>query len=168
MRTAGTRLARLIGTPPINPVLFAIGKAAVAVAWALPIIQFFGVPIRRSDAWLLPLVAALVVAGLMVMALASRSLGSSLRVGLPTDATALKTSGIYRFTRHPIYIALFLLSLASCLYCPHPVVIVCAVLGAVVHHRIALGEESFLEKRFGSAWLDHKARVPRYLGLRRR
>ena len=39
----------------------------------------------------------------------------------------------------------------------------CLLVTAIVHHRIVLAEERFLERRFGRAWLDYRARVRRYL-----
>jgi protein-S-isoprenylcysteine O-methyltransferase Ste14 len=162
------RLLSILGTPPINPVLFVIAKLALVSVVAIPAIQWLGPPIHKPVPGLLPLAAVLVVLALLLFGVASRDLGQSLKVGLPTEDTALKTSGLYRFSRNPIYLAMFLFCLASCLYCPHPAVLVSAVVAVILHHRIALAEEAFLEQRFGEAWRSYKAQVPRYLGLRRR
>lgn len=163
MRTS--RLAWLIGIPTVHPVLFLLAKLAVGVAWVLPLVQLAGVEIRAPVPGMAPAAAALALAGTALLLLASRHLGDSLRMGLSTDDTQLRTGGIYRFSRHPIYLSLFLLFAAACLYCPHPVVLACAVYGVAIHHRIALAEERFLEQRFGDAWRAHRARVPRYFGL---
>jgi protein-S-isoprenylcysteine O-methyltransferase Ste14 len=160
-------LSRVLGTPPINPVLFVASKVAMVVAWGTAFLDVVG--LRVVSSWQAPPALAVLAGGMAAAAivffvLASRSLGRALRVGLPTGPTELTTSGVYRFSRHPIYLAVFLLSGAACIICPHPLVIVSALVAVVLHHRIALAEESFLEKRFGQAWLAHKARVPRYAG----
>jgi protein-S-isoprenylcysteine O-methyltransferase Ste14 len=156
-----------LGTPPINPALFFIAKVALVVIVFAPVAQLAGVPVARPVPGLLPLAALAALSALVLFAFASRALGRSLRMGLPAGDTELKTSGVYRISRHPIYVAMFLVALAASLCCPHPVVLVSSVLVVVLHHRIALAEEAFLERRFGRAWLAHKARVPRYLGLPR-
>ncbi|MDD5543011.1 MAG: isoprenylcysteine carboxylmethyltransferase family protein [Acidobacteriia bacterium] len=156
---------KLLGTPPINPTMFVIGKVAIFIAWLLPFLQLSGRTIQRTTPGLIPVAAALVVAGVLVWVLAFRALGSSARVGLPTEPTALKTGGIYRFSRNPIYIGMFLFTLAACLYCPYVVVISSSIIGILIHHKIALGEESFLEQRFGEEWRKYKARTPRYIGF---
>lgn len=154
----------LLGTPPIHPMLFLLAKVAIFGAVVPPLVQLAGFRLRApvpGGRWIAA-VLAVVAAALLV--LGSRALGASLRVGLPKEATELKTGGIYRFSRHPLYVALFFAALAGCLYCPHPLVLVSAVLTILLHHRIALAEERFLEQRFGDAWRRHRARVPRYFG----
>jgi len=162
MGTGESRIARLIGIAPINAVLFVLGKAAAALASALALLQLLGVPIRPPLVRVVPLVLA--AAGLLVIAVAGRALGAALRVGLPGEPTALMTSGPYRFSRNPIYLGGHLLLLGCCLYCPHPVVIVGAALGSLIHHRIVLAEERFLDARFGDAWRTYRAGTPRYIG----
>jgi protein-S-isoprenylcysteine O-methyltransferase Ste14 len=122
-------------------------------------------PWWRPPAVVTGVALALVAVSLLLFVVASRSLGPALRVGLPTDDTELATSGIYRFSRHPIYLAIFLMSLAACLLVPHPVVIGAGLVASLLHHRIATAEEAFLDERFGQAWRTYRARVPRYLGF---
>jgi protein-S-isoprenylcysteine O-methyltransferase Ste14 len=169
MSSRGT-FSSIIGTSPVHPFLFALAKVAMLVAWGTPLLHLFGY--APLPWWRVPLVLrvfaiGLVASSLLLFALAGRSLGPALRVGLPREETKLATSGLYRVSRHPIYLALFLMSLAACLIYPHPVVIVTALVAVLLHHRIALAEEAFLEKRFGASWLAYKAAVPRYFGVRR-
>ncbi len=158
----------ILGRPPINPILFTIGKLAIFIAWVLPLIQLIGIPIQRTASGLIPFTIGLVAVGLLVWVLAFRALGSSTRVGLPTEPTILKTTGIYRYSRHPIYVGMFLFTLAACLYCPYVVVITSSILGTLIHHKIAIAEESFLGQQFGAQWLSYKARTPRYIGFHHR
>ncbi|ACB76966.1 methyltransferase family protein [Opitutus terrae] len=154
----------LLGTPPIHPVLFLLAKAAIFGAIVPPLMQLAGFRLRAPVPGGRMVALGLAMAAVMLLILGARALGASLRVGLPKEATELKTGGIYRLSRHPLYVALFLAAAAGCLYCPHPVVLISAALTVLLHHRIALAEERFLEQRFGDAWREHRARVPRYLG----
>ena len=162
------RLRRLLGRPPIHPALFVLAKLALAVVLGVPLLELAGVLVRRPLDGLAPLGWALYVAAVALAVLAGRRLGGALKAGLPEEPTELATTGVYRYSRHPIYLAMFLAALAAILCCPHPVVVVAAVSVVVLHHRIALAEEAFLARRFGGAWQAHRARVPRYLGRPRR
>lgn len=80
----------------------------------------------------------------------------------PTNA--LVTVGIYRLSRNPIYIGLvtlyFGLSLMlTSVWC----LILLPVLVGVLQKTVIEREEAFLEAKFGSAYTDYKASVPRWL-----
>jgi len=157
---------RLLGKPTIHPVAFALGKLSMALCYGLALVQLAGIRVwARAPVALERVALGLAVVGVALLIVSSAWLGSALRVGLPRTETTLRTTGVYAWSRNPIYLSLLLLYLAACLYAPHPLVIGCALVSAVVHHRIALAEERFLEKRFGTAWRVYRARVPRYFGV---
>jgi protein-S-isoprenylcysteine O-methyltransferase Ste14 len=159
-----SRVAHWIGRSPIHPILFVAAKAGFAICYGFLALYPFGV--RFSTVPLpgvKPLAHVLLVVSLAFLALSFKDLGTSARVGLPKDPTRLKTTGLYRFTRNPMYLALFAGCLASCLYVPHPLNIASAAVTIVLHDRIVRSEERFLEGRFGDAWRAYRARVRRYL-----
>ncbi len=90
-------------------------------------------------------------------------LGSSFRVGCAKEKTVLRTGGIFRFSRNPIYLGLNTTFLASALYTLNPVVILVGVGLAVVHHRIILAEEECLRRMFGQEYEEYCGRVGRYI-----
>jgi protein-S-isoprenylcysteine O-methyltransferase Ste14 len=79
------------------------------------------------------------------------------------ESTALITNGVFRLTRHPMYLGfvLILLGIAMLLGSLTPFVIVpaFAVFMDIVFMR---HEEKKLEETFGEAWLSYKARVRRW------
>lgn len=79
-------------------------------------------------------------------------------------ATALVTSGPFRFSRNPIYLGLTLLYLGvslliDTLWC---LLLLPAVLAVMVHGVIER-EEAYLERRFGERYRAYRARVRRWL-----
>jgi protein-S-isoprenylcysteine O-methyltransferase Ste14 len=79
-------------------------------------------------------------------------------------STALVTSGPYRFTRNPMYLGMAFLYIAFAFALG--VIWALAFLPAVVVivDRFAIArEEPYLERKFGQAYRDYKARVRRWL-----
>ena len=153
-----------LGSPTIQPVYFYIGKVALFTTWGFLIVNaIFVMSGKPSEQILYPIVAAILVSvGAVLLILAFRDLGDSLRVGLPGEDTQLKTKGIYHLSRNPIYVGVDLIAIASVLFIPAILNIVCAIIGIVVHHAIILSEERFLEGRFGLVWLTYKRKTRRY------
>jgi protein-S-isoprenylcysteine O-methyltransferase Ste14 len=153
-----------MGRPPIPLFPFVVGKLAVGASWVFLVAVWFGLgPGPLGPPALRVAAACLLAVGVPVFVAAMSHLGESLRVGLPDEPTELKTGGLYAYSRNPIYLAVFLICTASCLYAPHPLNIACAVTAIALHHWIVLAEERFLAKRFGRSWQDYAACVRRYL-----
>jgi len=155
---------RPLGSPTIQPVLFYFGKVALFTSWGYLLVNAILVMSGKPSGYLLyPIPAAiLVIVGSLFLIVAFHDLGDSLRVGLPGEETTLKTSGIYRFSRNPIYVGVDLIAIASVLFIPVILNIFFATVGIVVHHLIILSEEKFLEERFGEDWQKYKRRTRRY------
>ena len=81
----------------------------------------------------------------------------------PDGGTGLRTRGVYRLSRNPMYVGFLLMCVAACLRAPHPVIFVLAGAMAVVHHAIVRAEERFLEQRYGDAWRTYMGATRRYL-----
>jgi protein-S-isoprenylcysteine O-methyltransferase Ste14 len=76
----------------------------------------------------------------------------------------LVTTGPYRFSRNPMYIAVALIILAWWLLWGGGVLLAyaLAVMGAC-HVRVVLAEEPWAQAHFGRQWQAYRARVPRWL-----
>jgi protein-S-isoprenylcysteine O-methyltransferase Ste14 len=155
---------RFLGTPPIDKFLFLSGKITLFTNWGFflfkalsPKSGYITVP-----QWLSWGAVGLLSIGSALMIIALFELGSSLRVGLPREATCLKTSGIYRFSRNPLYLGVYLITLASCLYIPDLVNVTFGLYGMYIHHMIAKSEEQFLTQRFGEEWKRYCSKTRRY------
>ena len=115
-----------------------------------------------SIPWYNVLQTGLTILGLIFIVAGLLWLGSSTRVGLPKEETELKTGGIYRITRNPIYVGLHIMVLGAMLYLMHPLVVIFGLYSVVVYHYIILSEEKFLGKRFGDKYRDYLEITKRY------
>ena len=101
--------------------------------------------------------------GLVFIVLSLIHLGSSTRLGLPTDETVFKTNGLYRISRNPMYVGFNLLTIASMIYTLHWGVFLLGMYSMAIYHLIILGEERFLINRFGEEYRIYQSKIRRYL-----
>ena len=72
--------------------------------------------------------------------------------------------GLYRFSRNPMYVAVIVILCGWALTFPSVTLWVYALTLAVVFHlRVVFGEEPWLARMHGEAWVRYKERVPRWL-----
>jgi protein-S-isoprenylcysteine O-methyltransferase Ste14 len=80
------------------------------------------------------------------------------------ESTALITSGVFRITRHPMYLgfALILIGLAVFMgsLLPYAVIAVFAITMDRVFIRV---EERMLEEKFGNVWSEYRQKVRRWI-----
>jgi protein-S-isoprenylcysteine O-methyltransferase Ste14 len=83
-----------------------------------------------------------------------------------SPVACLVQSGVYRFTRNPMYLGLVLISAALPVITAVPVNFWApAALALWLHYRFILREENFLEELLGTEYLRYASRTPRWLGL---
>ncbi len=106
----------------------------------------------------------LCLAGLLLLLWSLVSFGQSFRVGIDTDRPdKLITTGVFAFTRNPIYVAFAVILAGQFLVFSNWILLV--YLGAAVwlFHRQVLREEDYLKKHYGQAYAEYCRRVRRYL-----
>jgi protein-S-isoprenylcysteine O-methyltransferase Ste14 len=101
--------------------------------------------------------------GFLILLAGRLELGSSFRIGRPRERTDMRTAGLFRLSRNPMYLGVFATLIGSALYTMNPVVLLAGALIIAVHHRIVLAEEQHLEVTFGQAYLAYCRQVRRYL-----
>ncbi|MFN2399202.1 MAG: isoprenylcysteine carboxylmethyltransferase family protein [Gemmatimonadaceae bacterium] len=81
----------------------------------------------------------------------------------------LVITGLYQFSRNPMYIAVLLVLCGWALgFRSRSLVIYALVVMLAFHLRVVFGEEPWLLQTHGEDWIRYKARVPRWFGFRRR
>jgi protein-S-isoprenylcysteine O-methyltransferase Ste14 len=154
-----------IGKSPVPAPILIFGKVAMVSCWLFFIVKVQGVDAMLYDSVVTEAIGVVVfVAGLALVVFSFVYLGQSVSIGIPEEKTELKTHGVYRLSRNPMYLGAFLMCAGSCLFAIHLVNFVLFTITIGVHHSIVKKEEQFLEKRFGQRWLEYKKRVPRYVG----
>jgi protein-S-isoprenylcysteine O-methyltransferase Ste14 len=112
--------------------------------------------------------AVLVSAAILLYAVALRDLGASWRLGIDrTTPGPLVTGGIYRWTRHPIYVAFDLLFVGTFLVHGRLIFLVLALIWLPLLHAFMQREERFLAQHYGNAYRDYCGRVGRYFSWHR-
>ena len=91
-----------------------------------------------------------------------RAAGTNVRPSLP--ATAIVTTGPFRFSRNPLYCSLTLLYLGlTAIFNTWWGLIVLVPLLLVMHFGVVLREERYLERKFGDTYRQYRMSVRRYL-----
>jgi protein-S-isoprenylcysteine O-methyltransferase Ste14 len=155
----------LIGKPTINPLVFYAGKISGYITWIAFIYSlrndYF---ISNCEFFYKEIIAySLLALGILFTTVSLINLGKSTRMGLPKEHTVLKTNGIYKISRNPMYVGLGLFTIASMVYTMNVIIIALGVFSLIVHHLIIKNEEWFLLSRFGIDYENYRRKVRRYL-----
>jgi protein-S-isoprenylcysteine O-methyltransferase Ste14 len=150
-----------IGKTPIAWPAFVLAKVSLTVSFIL-LVWAAATKTPALPAFTAALVMLLLIAGSVVITLGMYTLGANLRMGLPGNETALITSGVFRFTRNPIYFAGFLFLFASLIYAFSWINLIAVAVAMILHHRIILAEEKYLACRF-AGFDEYRRRVRRYI-----
>jgi len=155
----------LTGEPTIPPLFFYTAKLSFFLNWMLflfkAIFPDFGyIPVPVSISW--AGVTLLIMGGILFIP-AVLQLGNSLRYGIPKEETKLKTTGIFRISRNPLYMGMFSICIGSCLYFPDLANVVFCIYTFFIHFKIIKGEEDFLANSFGDEWKNYTTKVRRLI-----
>jgi protein-S-isoprenylcysteine O-methyltransferase Ste14 len=160
-KPADQAVAGVIARPPL---LFLGALLIGAVADRL-----LPVPVATQDSgsvrWVVG--SSLILAGLGVF-VAGIANFSAAATPVPTNASSrtLVTTGIHGRTRNPIYLGMFLVYGGIGIAARSPWTLMLALpLVLTIRYGVVAREEVYLERRFGDAYRDYKARVPRWLFL---
>ena len=157
-------LRNLIGKAPMNPLLFYTGKFAGYFVWLVLLLEILDVKLvhRNSNPFVENIAVSLLILGLLLVVISLLNLGKSTRFGLPINDTNLKSGGIYKYSRNPMYVGFYMITISSCLYTLNAWIILLSIYSIIIYHLIILGEENFLKSRFGKSYSDYMNRVGRY------
>lgn len=144
--------------------------AAVLAAWALQTFWPVAVPLDWPGRWLRIVGAAIALAGLALDLAAMFAMRKAQTNVLPHRAADhLVTTGVFAYSRNPIYLGNTLLLTGLALALAWPWLLVTALVSAaLVQHFAIEREERHLSARFGEEFAQYARRVPRWFGLRHR
>ena len=143
--------------PPLVPVI-ALGVGVVAQAVAPLRLPLDGIARYGAS-------AVLIAIGLLLGGSALRLFARTGQDPKPWVSTPeIIATGIYRFTRNPMYLGMGLLQAGIGVALVNGWVVALVPVTWVVIYRIAIRhEEAYLERKFGRAYIDYKKTVRRWL-----
>lgn len=149
-------IAGVVAPPPLLAAGFLLLGYLLDLALPLPLLPSPAQYVM-SAALILP-AAVLVVSGILLF----RRAGTHVEPYRPT--TALVTTGPYRLSRNPLYVALAL-AYAGISVAVDSAWMLALILPflLVIRYGVVAREERYLERKFGQAYLDYKAKVRRWL-----
>lgn len=155
----------LIGKSTINPILFYSGKIAGYLTWIIYSLSVLKINImsRYDFSYNSYIALFTVTVGLIFVIISLINLGQSTRLGLPSESTVLKTNGLYKISRNPMYFGFNLLTISSIIYMFNIVIFTLGIYSILIYHLIIIKEEGFLDKRFGIDYSNYKKTVRRYI-----
>ena len=103
------------------------------------------------------------VVGLLLLAMAMGGLGMKRSVG--QEVTALKQSGLYRWSRNPQIVAYGLVIIGYALLWPSWSGAVWIILYWLIGRIMVCTEEDHLSEVYGQAYVTYCSRTPRYIGF---
>jgi protein-S-isoprenylcysteine O-methyltransferase Ste14 len=154
-----TGTAGVIARPPL---LF-----LAALLLGLAVDQLLPLPFAVAEASLI----RWVIAGSLILigiAFAAAGIRDFSRAGTPVPTNqptrTLVTTGVHGWSRNPIYLGLFLVygSIGFAARSPWTLIFTLP-LAITIRYGVVAREEAYLERRFGDAYRDYKARVRRWL-----
>jgi protein-S-isoprenylcysteine O-methyltransferase Ste14 len=153
------------GEAPIDRTLFYVSKYSILVLWGAMVLQSWGIGMSMIEVPRTLRVIALLcwACGFAFMYLGRFTMGDSFRLGTPREDTRLRTDGLFRMSRNPMYVGVYLTIAASALYTANSVVVLLGVFVIAVHHRIVLAEEKHLRTVFGREYREYCGRVRQYI-----
>ena len=137
---------------------------AIALAWILK--RFF--PIWAYDSMIIPYtVAACGIAGVWFLTMALRlfrQYNTTFNPLDPSKTNTLVVTGVYRFTRNPMYVGLLLLVLAWCLWLGDVGALIVPPIFVIAMNFLQIsGEEQALQQKFGDDYTVYCSQVRRWL-----
>jgi protein-S-isoprenylcysteine O-methyltransferase Ste14 len=136
--------------------------SGLALGWLIGYVH----PLRLvPDPYRWPVGVSLLLLWLVVWVVAlSQFRAAATTVSTHKPVTALITSGIYRYTRNPIYVGWTLLYLGVAVIAGLGWSLVLAIpVWILMDYGVVRREEAYLERLFGGDYLEYKRRVRRWL-----
>ena len=151
-----------------------VGKRAVDTSWYTPRDKFWAmvstflqivllvlsifVPFKLGTAWFL--------IGSTIFALSFAAfIWSFHSYGIDPAGKTIK-SGIYRWSRNPMYFFFFAGMFGTCIASASLWLLIVIVPFVIATHFTILGEERYCAETYGKEYLEYKAKTPRYLLIR--
>lgn len=103
-----------------------------------------------------------ILLGLIILIISQMQLGNSYRILLSNEKAKLITTGLYSFTRNPLYIGAYISFIGIFLMFPSIIFLILLLIVIVNNHFRIFEEEKALLALFGDEYNNYKKKVKRY------
>ena len=156
----------LAGSSPINNYIFIGTKYLLVLVWIGMILDMWNIHIPGTlfyNKILQNFGIGLWIIGFLFLYIGRFSLGKSFRMGVANEKTEFVAKGIYRLSRNPMYLGLFLTFIGGSLFSMNLIYILLSIIIIIVHHFITLAEEKKLLDSYGEPYKEYCKQVRRYI-----
>ena len=125
--------------------------------WLMAMIYSIFLPIKVEGSWFI-IGLFIFIIGLLLLAAATYNF-------VTTPSEQLITNGIYKFSRHPMYLATFFICLGSGISALSWLFIAMSIIIAICFYQEAIIEERYCLDRYADAYKEYMAKTPRLFGV---
>ena len=147
------------GKGPLPPVYLLIGLLlAIGLHYQLPLATIVPSPYNWGG-------VALIVFGILIIAAPAVAFFRAETTIIPfQESSSLVITGLYRFTRNPMYVGMVLILVGTAVLCGSLSPFLVPVLFVLVINKMIISvEERMLERLFGDEYLEYKKKVRRWI-----
>ena len=146
----------------LHPAVIVIGCLALSAfarhAWRLTLD-----PAALSALWYVGLAFVIVGVATLVLAYSSMALART-TIDPKVHSSTIVTSGLYAYSRNPIYLGWFVLTAGRALmYASLLALLVAVMMLLLLYWAVIVEEEKYLESKFGDEYMAYKRRVRRWV-----
>jgi protein-S-isoprenylcysteine O-methyltransferase Ste14 len=132
-------------------------RRIMLIVFFIMIIYSIFIPLKLGTVWFYAGLAFYIL-GLIISIAALFSIAT-------TKPSEPFTTGIYRYSRHPIALGTVLPMIGVGLASASWLFLLLSVILIVISHLLAISEESATTKKFGNAYKEYMDRTPRWIGI---
>jgi len=133
-----------------------IGIAAT-ITWLIATIYSIFLPLQLGTMWFY-IGLGVFLAGLIILIVATLNFAKA-----PHDKPI--TGGLYRYSRHPMYLAMFLIYIGTSLASASWLFFLLAIAAVVLVRPEAILEERYCLEKYGNAYCEYVNKTPRWVGI---
>ena len=141
---------------PLNKTEEKLAKIMFLV-FVIPIVYSFFLPIELSTVWF--------YAGLLIYLLGVVIGTIAVYDFFTTALDKLVTKGVYRISRNPMYLGMFLIYIGTGIACVSLLFLLLTMMFVILSHILVITEERFCLKTYGKDYRNYLNRTPRWIGL---
>ena len=127
------------------------------ITWVTATIYSIFLPLQLATAWFY-IGLGLFLLGLIILVVATLNFATA-----PHDKPV--TGGIYRYSRHPMYLSMFLIYTATSLASASWLFLLLTIVTIVLIRLEAMLEERYCLGKYGSAYREYMDKTPRWIGV---